>query len=429
VWAVHWSTATDAKQAIEAARKALPALAETHYYARGVLLLALTLSLQVNGQAALAEPMLAAALAQAELSTLGGAALLRPLLCLMSLHFAEGNIGIATQVAQILLRRATETNSWFDLQTAHLALGFAAYETNDLPAAIEHFRHGADLRHAGNVRAGHECLVGLVLSYHALRRTDAVKATLAQLADYHADVGSSMLAAEAISLQRRCGLLGAGSGGGDFRRRGVSVHMSIWFGWLEVPALTEVRLALAAGQGRNLAPVESALRQLWEVAVELNKPTYQVALLALKAVLQQQMGRKGAALETLRQALAIGEERGYVRSVVDAGPQLEPLLAELAILQPSAYLERVRAALDVRPKIQGGKESVTPITRVAIPLTRREREVLALLGQYRTDREIAETLVISPLTVRTHIENLSSKLSANGRRAIVNQAREKGLLA
>jgi LuxR family maltose regulon positive regulatory protein len=168
---------------------------------------------------------------------------------------------------------------------------------------------------------------------------------------------------------------------------------------------------------------------LWEVAVELNKPTYQVALLALKAVLQQQMGRKGAALETLRQALAIGEERGYVRSVVDAGPQLEPLLAELAILQPSAYLERVRAALDVRPKIQGGKESVTPITRVAIPLTRREREVLALLGQYRTDREIAETLVISPLTVRTHIENLSSKLSANGRRAIVNQAREKGLLA
>ena len=66
---------------------------------------------------------------------------------------------------------------------------------------------------------------------------------------------------------------------------------------------------------------------------------------------------------------------------------------------------------------------------LAAPLTRREREVLLLLGQQQTDREIAEALVISPLTVRTHIENLSSKLEANGRRAIVNRAREHGLLA
>jgi DNA-binding CsgD family transcriptional regulator len=51
------------------------------------------------------------------------------------------------------------------------------------------------------------------------------------------------------------------------------------------------------------------------------------------------------------------------------------------------------------------------------------------LGQHHTDREIAEALVISPLTVRTHIENLSSKLAVNGRRAIVSRAREYGLLA
>jgi DNA-binding CsgD family transcriptional regulator len=41
---------------------------------------------------------------------------------------------------------------------------------------------------------------------------------------------------------------------------------------------------------------------------------------------------------------------------------------------------------------------------------------------YQTDREIAEQLVISPLTVRTHIEHLSEKLGVNGRRAIVARA-------
>ena len=68
------------------------------------------------------------------------------------------------------------------------------------------------------------------------------------------------------------------------------------------------------------------------------------------------------------------------------------------------------------------------VGNLTAPLTGREREVLNLLGQHRTDREIAETLVISPLTVRTHIENLSSKLSVNGRHAIVSRAHECGLL-
>ena len=65
----------------------------------------------------------------------------------------------------------------------------------------------------------------------------------------------------------------------------------------------------------------------------------------------------------------------------------------------------------------------------AIRLTRRERDVLRLLMAYKTDREIADELVISPLTVRTHIENLSEKLGVNGRRAIVTRAVSLNLLA
>ena len=54
--------------------------------------------------------------------------------------------------------------------------------------------------------------------------------------------------------------------------------------------------------------------------------------------------------------------------------------------------------------------------------------MLALLGRRYTDREIAEALVISPLTVRSHIENLSEKLGVRGRRRVVARAREMRLL-
>lgn len=62
-------------------------------------------------------------------------------------------------------------------------------------------------------------------------------------------------------------------------------------------------------------------------------------------------------------------------------------------------------------------------------LTTREREVLALLAQHLTDREIATTLFLSRRTVNAHVSHLLAKLGAHTRRDAVLQARQLGLLA
>ncbi|MFT4040222.1 MAG: helix-turn-helix transcriptional regulator [Thermomicrobiales bacterium] len=49
-------------------------------------------------------------------------------------------------------------------------------------------------------------------------------------------------------------------------------------------------------------------------------------------------------------------------------------------------------------------------------LTRRDREILALLGQRRTNAEIAELLFISHSTVATHVASPIAKLGAANRR-------------
>ncbi len=61
-------------------------------------------------------------------------------------------------------------------------------------------------------------------------------------------------------------------------------------------------------------------------------------------------------------------------------------------------------------------------------LTPREREVLGLVGRGRSNAEIAEALVLSPLTAKTHVARLFSKLGARDRAQLVVTAYETGLV-
>ncbi len=61
-------------------------------------------------------------------------------------------------------------------------------------------------------------------------------------------------------------------------------------------------------------------------------------------------------------------------------------------------------------------------------LTPREREVLALVGRGLSNQEIAELLVLSPLTAKTHVARLFMKLAARDRAQLVVIAYESGLV-
>lgn len=61
-------------------------------------------------------------------------------------------------------------------------------------------------------------------------------------------------------------------------------------------------------------------------------------------------------------------------------------------------------------------------------LTRREHEVLVLLAERKTDREIAEALYIGPRTASWHVQAIINKLGVSSRREVVARARALGLV-
>ena len=103
-----------------------------------------------------------------------------------------------------------------------------------------------------------------------------------------------------------------------------------------------------------------------------------------------------------------------VRVVALGEALLAPRLTRRLI---EAFVERERAA---KPAVTEGREleEITP----------REREVLALVGRGLSNGEIADELVLSPLTAKTHVARLFSKLDARDRAQLVVAAYENGLV-
>jgi len=63
-----------------------------------------------------------------------------------------------------------------------------------------------------------------------------------------------------------------------------------------------------------------------------------------------------------------------------------------------------------------------------LPITNREKEVLVHLAQGKTNKQISQSLMLSPSTVRNHISNIFSKLNISNRSQATAIAIYSGLL-
>ena len=129
-------------------------------------------------------------------------------------------------------------------------------------------------------------------------------------------------------------------------------------------------------------------------------------------------------MQTLGEALALAEPGGLVRTFVDEGPPMARLLVKAAGqgVMPD-YTAKLLSAFGVEQR-----DAPPPHQPLVDPLSPRELEVLQLLAEGLSNREISERLFLSLHTVKGHNHRIYGKLQVKRRTEAVARARELGLL-
>lgn len=175
---------------------------------------------------------------------------------------------------------------------------------------------------------------------------------------------------------------------------------------------------------------QTLLRRLLHDAEENHRNGSAIEILILLALAQHSAGDVDAALVSLGRALGLAEPEGYLRVFVDEGPVMAELLASWKGRRAgqSAYVEELLSAFTGHESEDASPVHAPTGQQPVDPLTDRELEVLQLVAEGLTNREIGERLYLALDTVKGHNRRIFGKLQASTRTEAVSRAREARLL-
>jgi len=412
----------DAPRAFEYVRRSLELLPEHDVYWRGVSLLNAAMGEIQAGRMEAAQDRIieGRALMGASQNIYG---VLAATQLLGEVYYWQGSHDEARQTFLQIAAEAVGDESMLDDQAA-AALGLAnvAYELNDLAAAEEHARRALGLarqRDNGNVEtkaAGRLALVEAAYG-RSIKAQEQLKTFIAALP--LPPVGTSPNAAARRELQCIQAQAALMAGDSDSLVEWQAMVSGEKGGLLTIQrereALALARLLLA----QNQADEARALAATWkQEAAQNGRVRSQVEAGCIEALAWQAAGDAAKAVEALARALALAEERGFCRLVVDLGAPMASLLkASIPLLARRPLAIYASGLLRAFPAEAAGSRS-SPEAEACLlvePLSPQEVRVLRLLAAGLSNADIARELVVSTNTVKTHVKNVYRKLDIAAR--------------
>jgi LuxR family transcriptional regulator, maltose regulon positive regulatory protein len=299
---------------------------------------------------------------------------------------------------------------------AYLGLARVFYQWNDLDSAQQHGQQSLQLaRQIENVTTPAACGALLARLKLAQGDVDSAAAHLVQAEQFARQHNFVHLMPEVASTQVITML-----------HQGNLAAAAALAETHELP-ISKVRVYLAQRDPSAALAVLKPLRQQVEAKDWVDE---RLKVIILEAIAQHALGENEQAVQVLGEALALAEPGGFIRIFVDEGQSMAHLLKET--LNRGIAPNYVQKLLKAFPIDETGQSVSSPIQAPKFildgPLSQRELEVLRLIAQGLSNREISKRLFLALNTVKGHNQKIYSKLQVQSRTEALVRARELDLL-
>ena len=340
---------------------------------------------------------------------------------LAQLYLARGKLQEAKSLLESKLAIAKERSfsGTPGMGLLYVGLGRIYYELNELQTAVSHLQKAQEVS-LGSTKTN--VPANLLLAWIAYWQSDAAAAIEKMDKVAHAlqawDKAQDRIEAEA-QLARL------------WLVTGNETAVSQWLARQHAESTTydsiqivQARMMLARGQQAQAIAV---LDPLVETAVASGQSGQLITLYILQALALAANQQPNEALIPLKKAVTLAELQGYRRTFLDEGLPLAQLLYALVQQEPEArYAAQLLADF---PDSSPARPAVPdPQANLVEPLSDRELEVLQLISDGLSNKEIAQKLYLSVGTVKVHTRNIYGKLGVSSRTQAVAKAQSFGII-
>jgi LuxR family maltose regulon positive regulatory protein len=312
----------------------------------------------------------------------------------------------------------------------HAIWGEVLAEFNDLDAAEDIARKGVDLaENHGDIGFLSKCYLCLIRILYSKQNIPAVIEIIDKL-DHLSTVSDlpplipGMIVAWNVRVWLAEGKLETASLWTKERGFGADFNPSYED---EAETISSARILIAQGYANEAT---SLLQKVIDITAEGGRLSTMIESLVLQALAFQARNDMDQAMAALERALISAERDGFVRIFVDEGPPMAQLLYEA--LSRGIAPDYVSKLLTAFTSDETEQTSITPprssVSRLVEALSEREIEVLKLVAEGLTNKEIASRLYLSLNTIKVHTRNIYGKIGVRNRTQAVTKAKSLGIL-
>ena len=309
----------------------------------------------------------------------------------------------------------------FTLGYLNLRLSSIYYERNDLENALKFAETGYALVKAwgayDSISHGYFCLAKI---HQAMGNYDLAIAYLNEFKDsypWEDRLQYQFASAHQAEIHLRVGKIKeAEAWAASFRKKTYDSIQFLDFLFYDV-------LAQVFIEKDQLDEAQSLLEMLLVTSKQAGTTQLEAQTLARWSLVHKKVGDPDAAIVMLEKALALLVPEDYLRTFMDMGDDMAELIYQASL--QGVYPGFCKQIMD---EYSSPAAFVQDSPVLVEPLSLREIEILSRIADGRTNQEIAEKLVISLYTVKTHAGNIYGKLGVKNRTEAVAKARFLGIL-